>query len=163
MAGVFERLGTDGKMRHALWLNNCTPGHRTFRQMTVNPHSRAKQALILATMILFSLPMGRFYLVLEPGLIECLEHLDSHHALMQGGHTHEDATAHSQSHDDGYYFQHCKDNYASMGLTALPPFGMPVQIGFHFETPFPATPRAERVSVAEGYSPIPFHPPRHRA
>lgn len=132
--------------------------------MAAIQNSRSKQALILATVVFFCLPLGRFYLLLESDPIQCLEQEHSHVALASGGHHHGPTLTHSPAEkDSGFFFQHCKDTYDGMGLTPAQPLGVPVSFPYHFRGPSSTIRLLERYRLPEGYAPILFHPPRHRA
>ena len=121
----------------------------------------ARRSLTLAMVVLFSFQLSRFYLIAHLDPLICSEPNHQHSSLAEThGHSHEDAGVLPHSHDDGFFFQHCKDSYDGIGLTPAQPLGLPV-------TASPGLPETVWTMIlpdilprAERFLPPPFQPPR---
>ena len=129
----------------------------------------ARRSLTLAMVVLFSFQLSRFYLIAHLDPLICSEPNHQHssslaatheHPTAVHKHSHEDAGSLPHSHDEGFFFQHCKDSYDGIGLTPAQPLGLPV-------TASPGLPETVWTMIlpdilprAERFLPPPFQPPR---
>ncbi|OFW01849.1 MAG: hypothetical protein A3G20_02585 [Acidobacteria bacterium RIFCSPLOWO2_12_FULL_59_11] len=122
-------------------------------------HSVLQQAICLGTLFLFGFSICRFYLVAPS---ECLEHPQAHEANAPSAHTHTHlGQPRSQENDTGFYFQHCKDSYDSMGWSPMQPMGVPTPVSSVQPAASQTTLEPQGLRLPESFPPPFFHPPRH--
>ena len=117
---------------------------------------------MLAVLVFFSIPIGRFYLRAPLNPVECLEAGHSHSA--SSPHDHEsDMHFHSPADGSksGFFFQHCKDTYDGLALSPAQPLGVPVTISLARPVTFEVVAIAEQWRRPDSFAFPPFHPPRH--
>lgn len=127
-------------------------------------HPGRLTAVVVA--VAFAFQLTRFFLVVPLDSFVCYEPKHSQESSLPGHHHHDNDEEHAgapHQHDNGTYFQHCKDTFAGIGLTPVQPLAMPLAV-----SPAPAElslpqllPPSAR--AAERSLPPPFQPPRNLA
>ena len=124
--------------------------------------SPARCAIAWLTVIFFCFPLARFYLVPELTPITCLDHDHSHTVALPSEHSHSSEFL-PADHDNGFFFQHCKDKYEAMSLTSLPTLGVPATVSIPPLEPTPTIVAPASCRFPEADFRPPFPPPRHRS
>ena len=123
----------------------------------------AKRAIALVVVVLFCFQLSRFYLIIQLDPVECFDPNHTHHTTSTGAHDHhhdgEETLPHS--HDDGFFFQHCKDTFDGAGLTPVQPLGVPVAVSDRQPETTWASSMPESRRPHENFLPLPFQPPRN--
>ena len=118
--------------------------------------------IALAVVTLFTLQLSRFYFTIQLDQFICY---DANHTHQTGspnahGHQHEGEEALPHSHDDGFFFQHCKDTFDGIGLTPVQPLGVPLAVSCQPPMAVGTIAAREKPQLLEHFLPPPFQPPR---
>lgn len=118
----------------------------------------------LVALLFFVLQFTRFYLVVQLDETICAHRVaelnqaaastTAHH------HSHEAEQLVPHEHDNGFYFQHCKETFEGISLTPVQPLGAPMAVSLQrLEWSWQPLVK-ENFPAPERYLPSPFHPPR---
>ena len=123
--------------------------------------STVQKVFALATVAVFCLQLSRFYLLIELDRFICLEANHTHEVgSVRHDHPHAEDGLLPHDHDDGFFFQHCKDSFGEIALTPVQPLGVPVTVSHPQPEPAWTDFLKESRSPLENFLPPPFQPPR---